>query len=520
MLLRPVPQKAFTLLELIVVIVILGLLAALAIPTFARVTKKSQDATTATTLSAVLRDARALVAFQDGTTWEAALEVAAKETAAPVAAGTSAAAYHAPVTPGTVVAGKPVNEPAADIPVYVSDPSQDVVSLSLRSPSGNVCVALATRTSTTTPTCAAPLLGSGSSARAALNGDALSDGTVVPLPAGVTPVGVSAPAAVTGVSASAGAASAVLTWNLPSWSAKDKPTSLEVISSSGVSVPVPFTGTVPTTTTLTELPVGAPLTFTVKVTNSAGSATSVASAPATPYAAPLAPSSFASSALTSSGASLSWIAAGTRGTPVTGYSITATPSVGTPVTVTAPAGATGATLTGLSPSTSYVVTLKATSAGGDSAGATTTFTTTTPVPPEFNTAAIATTNPSYDSTNPSYAVDGNPDRYWSTAYSYDIKLPLKSPAQVSSVLVNFGVWGCQSSAPCGNGNIYINNGWSVTTYSDTACSAGAVVRGSNTLNGTYPGATPNFAVGASIGCVQVKASSTANWLKLREVTLS
>jgi prepilin-type N-terminal cleavage/methylation domain-containing protein len=56
-------RKAFTLLELIVVIVILGILALIAIPTFLSVITKSKNATAAETASALDHDAMALGAF-------------------------------------------------------------------------------------------------------------------------------------------------------------------------------------------------------------------------------------------------------------------------------------------------------------------------------------------------------------------------------------------------------------------------------------------------------------------------
>lgn len=56
-------RRAFTLLELIVVIIILGILAALAIPTFLKVIQKSKYATVAQTAASLDNDAVALAAF-------------------------------------------------------------------------------------------------------------------------------------------------------------------------------------------------------------------------------------------------------------------------------------------------------------------------------------------------------------------------------------------------------------------------------------------------------------------------
>jgi prepilin-type N-terminal cleavage/methylation domain-containing protein len=137
-------RKAFTLLELIVVIVILGLLAALAIPTFSRVTKKSQDASTSATVSAMLRDASALMAFQSsGYTWEHAAKDAAKETSYN-AAGSYAA--------GTLEARRDVT-PARGQVGYSVNASNTALVLAVRSASENVCVGAATSSGVSSVSC-------------------------------------------------------------------------------------------------------------------------------------------------------------------------------------------------------------------------------------------------------------------------------------------------------------------------------------------------------------------------------
>lgn len=60
------PRRAFSLLELIVVLVVLGLIAAVAIPTFARTQEKALAEADRASLAAVARDATALIALEQG----------------------------------------------------------------------------------------------------------------------------------------------------------------------------------------------------------------------------------------------------------------------------------------------------------------------------------------------------------------------------------------------------------------------------------------------------------------------
>jgi len=59
-------KKAFTLLELIVVVVILGILALVAVPSFAGVINNTRGDVAEQTARSIARDANALAAFNDG----------------------------------------------------------------------------------------------------------------------------------------------------------------------------------------------------------------------------------------------------------------------------------------------------------------------------------------------------------------------------------------------------------------------------------------------------------------------
>ena len=80
-------KKAFTLLELIVVLVILGILAALAIPTFNRVQQNSAASVASATAKSLARDANALGAQNTGAsagiTYAANIYTAYTEISAP-----------------------------------------------------------------------------------------------------------------------------------------------------------------------------------------------------------------------------------------------------------------------------------------------------------------------------------------------------------------------------------------------------------------------------------------------------
>jgi prepilin-type N-terminal cleavage/methylation domain-containing protein len=146
-------KKAFTLLELIVVIVILGILAALAVPTFARVVKRSQDSSTAATTAAVLRDARALMSFGDaGYEWSQAVADAATETSYS-AAGLSAAGMTATSVTGLSAERDPGAAEVLFKTTLATSSAPSSLSVALKSRSGDVCMGAVSLAATTSVTC-------------------------------------------------------------------------------------------------------------------------------------------------------------------------------------------------------------------------------------------------------------------------------------------------------------------------------------------------------------------------------
>ena len=136
---NPDSQKAFTLLELIVVIVILGILAALAIPTFARVIDRTKDETAGITLASVARNAQALTAFGEGGTFTTLnIKKAVEETVGKSSAAVEVFALSPDsltITPG---ARGTASSKYAQVGLALSEQS-DVMALSMRSTTGR-CV--------------------------------------------------------------------------------------------------------------------------------------------------------------------------------------------------------------------------------------------------------------------------------------------------------------------------------------------------------------------------------------------
>lgn len=117
----------------------------------------------------------------------------------------------------------------------------------------------------------------------------------------------------------------------------------------------------PLSCTVSGLTNGQPYTFTVKAANEAGdSPSSVASAPVTPATTPGAPVGVSAAASQQSSAvDVAWLAPENGGSPITGYTVTASPGGETCTT-----GGLGCTVTGLPPGGTYTMAITATNAVG------------------------------------------------------------------------------------------------------------------------------------------------------------
>ena len=176
----------------------------------------------------------------------------------------------------------------------------------------------------------------------------------------VTPTAPTAPDAPTGVSAIAGNASATVSWTAPA--ANGSPITGYTVTSNpdGVTQLAPAGATSATVSGLTN---GTAYTFTVVATNGVGPGpASAPSAQVTPTAptAPDAPTGVSAIAGNAS-ATVSWTAPAANGSPITGYTVTSNPDG---VTQLAPAGATSATVSGLTNGTAYTFTVVATNGVG------------------------------------------------------------------------------------------------------------------------------------------------------------
>jgi hypothetical protein len=173
---------------------------------------------------------------------------------------------------------------------------------------------------------------------------------------------VGVPSAPTGVTATGGSAQASVSWSAPSNDVS--PVTSYTITASPGGATAAVTGSPPATNgTVTGLANGTSYTFTVTATNSVG--TGPASGPSNavvPCTVPDAPTGVAATAGNQS-AAVSWTAPGDGGSPITSYTVTASPGGGT-ATVSGSPPPTSGTVSGLSAGTSYTFTVTATNAAG------------------------------------------------------------------------------------------------------------------------------------------------------------
>jgi uncharacterized protein with LGFP repeats len=167
------------------------------------------------------------------------------------------------------------------------------------------------------------------------------------------------PGAPTGLTAVAGNRQAMLTWTAAP--ANGSPVTGYTVTASPGGATATTTGA--TTVAVTGLTNGTPYTFTVRATNAIGtgpaSAPSTAVTPTAPVVAPGAPGAVTAVA-GNSRATVSWTPAPDNGSPVTGYTVTASPGGATATTT----GATTTAVTGLTNGTGYRFTVTATNAVG------------------------------------------------------------------------------------------------------------------------------------------------------------
>lgn len=204
--------------------------------------------------------------------------------------------------------------------------------------------------------------------------------------AAVTPR--TSPGSPTGVAAVAGNGQATVSWTAPASDGGSAVDAYEVEASpGGAKVQV---GADSTTATVAGLANGTAYTFVVRARNDAGfGADSVPSSAVTPAGEPGRPAK----PTVRSGdrrAVVSWTAAAANGSPVTGYTVTASPGG---ATVTVDGTSTSATVSGLSNGTAYTFTVVASNAVGSSPASPTSDAVVPAAPPAGRTVVTASFKP-------------------------------------------------------------------------------------------------------------------------------
>jgi len=173
------------------------------------------------------------------------------------------------------------------------------------------------------------------------------------------------PGAPTAVQAVRGDQSATVSWTAPESNGGSPITGYTVtVTPGGTTKQV---GADATSTVVSGLTNGTAYTFSVLATNVAGDGASAASNAVTPAGVPTAPSTVVASGGTNGTASVSWTEAGSNGSPVTGYTVTASPGG---ATKTVGAASRSTAFSGLTDGTPYTFTVKAINAVGTGAGRT------------------------------------------------------------------------------------------------------------------------------------------------------
>ncbi|MGY1773452.1 fibronectin type III domain-containing protein [Blastococcus sp. SYSU D00813] len=188
--------------------------------------------------------------------------------------------------------------------------------------------------------------------------NAVGTGPASAASAAVTPAGV--PTAPTGVTAVRGDGSATVSWTAAT--ANGTPVAGYRVTATPGGPTATVTGTT-TTAAVTGLTNGTSYTFRVTATNAVGtSGASAASNAVVPAGPPAAPTGLTVRPGDRS-VVVTWVAASGNGSPVTGYTVTASAG-GAPVATATTSGALTATVTGLSNGTTYTITVRATNALG------------------------------------------------------------------------------------------------------------------------------------------------------------